>query len=104
MARASITNSGLGVKLTLTFREAAALRALLARVGAETDEAINEATLGTFFQLDDLVNQCGGQWPEEFDYFVTAGDGGALVQVYTTDDEPEVEDDGYITAYPKSGG
>lgn len=73
MAKATITESGLGVKLFLSFDEAAALLALLCRIGDKTDKEINWATLGVYDALFDV--QAGVKrenpdlWPRRYDEF-----------------------------------
>lgn len=73
MARAYIHESGLGVKLYLSFEEAAALFALLCRVGAETNPQINEATYQVFLELQDIKNEIEDTdedlWDKKFDGF-----------------------------------
>lgn len=67
MARARVGNSGLTVKITLSFSEAAALHSLLQRVGPETNNAINDETLGLFGALDEVRDDVQEQdyrlWP-----------------------------------------
>jgi len=70
MAKVRIGKSGLTVKVSLSFHEAAALHALLLRVDADTNPGINDATLGLFGALDqvrdDIFDQDRRLWPDEF--------------------------------------
>lgn len=75
MARAKVGKDGAGVRLYLSFREAAALFALLCRVGYETDLEISEATCDTWAALQDLKEYVDDPratqsiWPRDFDAF-----------------------------------
>lgn len=73
MARAKTNQWGDAVLLKLSFSEAAALHALLARVGPETDELIHDATFETFITLDNLRGELEDetQWPDVFDTFAS---------------------------------
>lgn len=73
MAKAYIHESGLGVKLYLSFEEAAALFALLCRVGEATNPQINEATYQVFDELQNIKNEIEytdeDLWDKKFDDF-----------------------------------
>ena len=73
MASAKISSFGDAVVLRLTFREAAALHALLSRVGPETNPDINEGTEATFRALDragDMVQERDHNlWPNDYEDF-----------------------------------
>jgi hypothetical protein len=73
MARAKVNTDGTGVRVGLSFREAAALHALLLRVGPETHEGIDEATVSLAFALADVRDAVEQEdkslWPKDFDAF-----------------------------------
>lgn len=70
MARARISKDGDRVKLSLSFEEASAVRALLARVGPKTGCAgrLDDATSSLFWALDSLLDATGVG--SEFDDFM----------------------------------
>jgi hypothetical protein len=73
MALAKVNKDGDKVVLKLSFHEAAALHALLARVDEETNQHVAEATLMVFGALDevraDIVEFNGRLWPTVFNEF-----------------------------------
>lgn len=89
MAKAYIHESGLGVKLYLSFEEAAALFALLARVGPATDLQINEATYQVFDELRDIKHEIENTnydlWDRKFDDF--AGRNSPLLDLESGDED-----------------
>ncbi len=77
MARARINPDGTGVRLGLTFREAAALKALLQRVGDSTNAEINLETSSVYFSLAEVEEAVSRQnqslWTGDFDDFACRG-------------------------------
>jgi hypothetical protein len=71
MARAKIANNGAEVILRINFTEAAALHALIARVGEDTNKLVCDHTMDTFGALDDIRFKLDAQklWPEAFAQF-----------------------------------
>lgn len=74
MATARIGKDGDRIVLKMSFEEAAAVHALLARVGPDTHDDINEETLDVYAALDDVKAEVEAEdkrlWCDYSDFMV----------------------------------